>query len=97
MGICHDNNYKIRTDGVLFFKEYLKNERAKTNERFGSVYIPELIELLNDEESYIRIEALEIMTDFLDYLEPSEVETEFMQAFLRTMDVGIEEITIRLA
>jgi len=23
LGICHDTNYKIRMDGVLFFKEYL--------------------------------------------------------------------------
>ncbi len=23
--ICHDTNYKIRMDGVLFFKEYLQN------------------------------------------------------------------------
>ena len=23
MSICHDNNYKIRIDGVLFLKEYL--------------------------------------------------------------------------
>ena len=25
MGICNDNNYKIRMDGVLFLKEYLVN------------------------------------------------------------------------
>lgn len=23
LAICHDNNYKIRMDGALFFKEYL--------------------------------------------------------------------------
>jgi hypothetical protein len=23
--ICHDNNYKIRMDGALFYKEYLQN------------------------------------------------------------------------
>jgi hypothetical protein len=28
--------------------------------------VNELIELLNDEESYIRIEAIEIVTDVLD-------------------------------
>ena len=66
--ICHDNNYKIRMDGALFFKDYL-NEKAETivqHHRFKSVYIGELIELLNDEEAYIRIEALEILTQFLD-------------------------------
>jgi hypothetical protein len=25
ISICHDTNYKIRMDGVLFFKEYLQN------------------------------------------------------------------------
>ena len=29
----------------------------------------ELIEMLNDEESYIRIEAIEIVTEALDYFE----------------------------
>jgi hypothetical protein len=24
-GICHDTNYKIRMDGVLFFRDYLKD------------------------------------------------------------------------
>jgi hypothetical protein len=55
-------------DGALFFKDYL-NEKAETivqHPRFKSVYIGELIELLNDEEAYIRIEALEILTQFLD-------------------------------
>lgn len=25
LAICHDTNYKIRMDGVAFFKDYLKN------------------------------------------------------------------------
>ena len=70
MGICHDNNYKIRMDGVIFLKEYLINERVKNHPRFKDLYIPEAIELLNDEEAYIRIEALEIITDSLDFLTP---------------------------
>jgi hypothetical protein len=28
-GILHDNNYKIRMDGVLFMKEYLKLESVQ--------------------------------------------------------------------
>jgi hypothetical protein len=28
LGICHDTNYKIRMDGVLFFKDYLLNPLA---------------------------------------------------------------------
>lgn len=96
-GICHDNNYKIRTDGVLFLKQYLKNEKVKSHPRLKEQYIPEVIDLLNDEEAYIRIEALEITTDFVDFLTPEEVEREYVQAVLKTIDVGIEEIVMRLA
>lgn len=34
------------------------------------MYLPELIELLNDEEAFIRIEALETMTEILQKLDP---------------------------
>jgi hypothetical protein len=39
-------------------------------DRFESTYLPELIELLNDEEAYIRIEVLETLTEFIDSLDP---------------------------
>jgi hypothetical protein len=29
MNICGDNNYKIRRDGCIFFKEYFKMHREK--------------------------------------------------------------------
>lgn len=53
--------------------------------------------MLNDEEAYIRIDALEIATDFIEYLTPEEVENEYVQAVIKTIDVGIEEIVLRLA
>jgi predicted DNA-binding protein len=28
LGICHDTNYKIRMDGIMFFKEYLLDPLA---------------------------------------------------------------------
>jgi hypothetical protein len=65
MGICHDNNYKIRMDGVTFLKDYLSKESTLKSSRLTSVYIPELMELLNDEEAYIRIEAIEIVTQLI--------------------------------
>lgn len=34
-----------------------------------TLYVPELIELINDEEAYIRIEAVAIVTNFLNRLE----------------------------
>ena len=68
-GICHDNNYKIRLDGAQFLKDYLMGDQKKSiisHPRFKSIYLSEVLELLNDEEAYIRIEAIDILTDFLD-------------------------------
>ena len=54
-------------DGMQFFKEYLKDATAIiSHPRFKSVYMAELLELLSDEEAYIRIDALDILTQFLD-------------------------------
>ena len=27
LSICHDNNYKIRRDGVIFLKEYIQENK----------------------------------------------------------------------
>ncbi len=99
-GICHDNNYKIRLDGVLFFKDYLLGEQKSTiiaHPRFKNIYLSELLELLNDEESYIRIEALEILTEFLNQLTPEDIENEFVKEMLKTIEADNEEIQLRLA
>ena len=53
--ICTDNNYKIRRDGCIFFKEYFKKDRETIiqNERFREIYMPTLIDFLNDEDLHI--------------------------------------------
>ena len=53
--ICQDNNYKIRRDGVIFLKEYFKYDRKRIveHDRFKDVYLPELIDFLNDEDLHI--------------------------------------------
>jgi hypothetical protein len=87
LGICHDNNYKIRLDGILFFKDYLKDKAAVVSHtRFKTVYISEILELLNDEEAYIRIEAIEILIDYLDQLEAVDIEKEFVKEVLKTIE-----------
>jgi hypothetical protein len=52
LGICQDNNYKIRRDGVIFLKEYFKYDKMRIvkSERFKDVYLPELMDFLNDED-----------------------------------------------
>ena len=59
--------------------------------------MPELIELLNDEEAYIRIEALEILTDILGEIDIETVEKDYLPNLINTFDVGIEEIDLRMA
>lgn len=87
---------------MLFFKEYMRvdSERAEQiiqHPRFKSMYMPELIELLNDEEAYIRIEALDVMADHLDHLEGNDLESEFVKEVLRTASADVEEIQTRFA
>ena len=53
--------------------------------------------MLNDEEAYIRIEALEIITDLLEYFDPQEIESEYIPAVLSTVDEENEEIVLKLA
>ena len=53
--------------------------------------------MLNDEESYIRIEALEILTEFLNQLTPEDIENEFVKEMLKTTEADNEEILLRLA
>ena len=59
--ICADNNYKIRRDGVIFLKEYFKQSKDQiiVSGRFREEYVPTLFDLINDEDIYIQIEALE--------------------------------------
>ena len=48
MGICTDNNYKIRRDGVIFLKEYLQQDKKKIieSERWCDIYLPLLMDFL---------------------------------------------------
>jgi hypothetical protein len=38
-----------------------------------------LLELLSDVDATVRIEALETLTEFLDQLEPEDVENEYVK------------------
>ena len=57
----------------------------------------EVIELLNDEEYYIRIEAIEILAEILHLMSQDVVEKEFIPVFLSTIESTLEDITVRLA
>lgn len=71
VALCSDTNYKIRMDGAVFMKEYLQmnHEKLLGSTRLKQTFIPEICELLNDEETYIRIEAIEAISYVLDTLD----------------------------
>ena len=77
MGMCQDTNYTVRRDGGIFFKEYLKknNKELMGTERLEEIYLPEIYELLNDEESYVRIEVIEAILEILEHLSLETIET----------------------
>jgi hypothetical protein len=52
---------------------------------------------LNDEEAYIKIEAIEILTEILELMNMDMIENEFMPAIFNTMEATIEDIILRLA
>lgn len=63
MSICRDSNYKIRMDAAIFMKEYLaaNSEKLLKSTRLLQTYVPELIEMCTDEQTCIRIEAIEAL------------------------------------
>jgi len=90
MNICSDNNYKIRRDGVLFFKEYFKEGDIKKiikNDRFAETYLPTLLDFINDEDLHIQIDAIEACCEVLDQLSAEELEKEFIPCVLNNMDI----------
>ena len=88
LSICHDNNYKIRRDGVLFLKDYFQHARETIikSDRFEDVYLPELFDFVNDEDMHIQIDAIEAFIEIIDELEKDRVDTEFVPCFLNFLD-----------
>lgn len=60
----------MRRDGGILFKEYLKKNSKDLvgTERLEELYLPEIYELLNDEESYVRIEVIEAILEIMEHL-----------------------------
>ena len=88
MGVCSDTNYKIRTDGAIFFKEYFRDnyQTLVGTSRMENTYIPELCELINDEETFIKIESLEAFQYILETLSCELIEKEIVPSFLKLLN-----------
>ena len=92
LSVCHDNNYKIRRDGVKFLKEYfnLNKEQILKSKRFEDVYLPELFDFLGDEDSHIQIDAIEAFCEVIDEIPEGDEEKildDFVPCFLLHIDL----------
>ena len=54
-------------------------------ERLEEIYLPEIYDLLNDEESYVRIEVIEAILEILEHLSLETIETQFIPNFLKAL------------
>ena len=54
-------------------------------ERLEEIYLPEIYELLNDEESYVRIEVIEAILEILEHLSLETIETQFIPNLLKAL------------
>ncbi len=70
--VFHDNNYKLRRDGIVFMKEYLNsphvNEIVKSI-NFSDTYLLELLDFVQDEDMHIQIDAIEALCYVLEFIE----------------------------
>jgi hypothetical protein len=68
-------------------------------ERLEEIYLPEIYELLNDEESYVRIEVIEAILEILEHLSLETIETQFIPNFLKALVIqnNHDEIIARMA
>lgn len=101
IAMCQDTNFTVRREGGIFFKEYIK-KNSKTligTERLEELYLPEIYELLNDEESLVRIEVIEAILEILETLPPETIEQQFIPNFLKALVINNNhnEIVQRMA
>jgi hypothetical protein len=96
--ICGDNNYKFRRDGVLFLKDYFTANKMKIlkSERFRYDYLPLLRELINDEDPFIQLDAVEAFTTFSEELSKHEMESDFMPSVMNALDVEHGDTNLEL-
>ena len=68
---------KILCTGSYFYNLYFLYRLEATK----SAILPELVELTNDEESYVRIAGLETVVSILTLVDEGELETEIAYNF----------------
>jgi len=88
--ICSDTDYKIRAIGAVFFKDFFRQSGAEIvgTLHYENVLLPEIIELVNDEETYVSVEALEGLLEVLEHCDVETIEEEIIPCVLKLIEVG---------
>lgn len=90
VSVLRDNNYKLRRNGVIFFKKYLscpnQVEQILESSRWESTYLPELIDLVEDEDLHIRLDTIEALAQVLDKLTVEQIKEEYMETLFYFFD-----------
>lgn len=83
---------------MLFLKDYFTTNKAEIlkSERFRYDYLPLLKELINDEDSFIQLDAVEAYTKFSEELSKQEMENDFMPCVLLALDIEHADTNIEL-
>lgn len=84
--VFHDNNYKLRIDGVIFLKEYIANIKNFKCKRLHSIYVPELLDFLQDEDNQIKIDSIEALCEILEEVDDKDITELFIPQVLFFMD-----------
>ncbi len=87
--MCLNTDYLVRHEAAIFFKDYFEENAQKLigTERLQDYYLPEIYELLVDEESYVRVEAIEATLEILEQLDLDIIEEKFMPGLIKGLDI----------
>jgi hypothetical protein len=88
--ICSDTDYKIRAIGAIFFKDFFRQSGPEIvgTLHYENVLLPEIIELVNDEETYVSVDALEGILEVLEHCDVETIEEEIMPCVLKLLEFG---------
>lgn len=62
-----------------------------SNPRLKQVYLPLLYELIDDEEIFVRIEAVEAISNVTEALDTKTLEKELIPPLLKLLTLGLHD------
>lgn len=102
--VFHENNFKLRIDGIIFLKNYFTNypdiEQLTKTDRFNDLYLPELLGYLEDGDQQLVCDALVATTPLLEFLEEEVILKIFLPQLVQFFNIKshtTQEITEAIA